>query len=198
MAMYFSSSPKNGEQLVQNGLVRVVARGLAAPAHLRQINLNSAKIRDAHAVYDLGLDAIRAGADLTATKRSAVRYIVDDANKPIVAAEVLVDGNERATLLANLNSGPFVASSAQALSDLARSAEVKAGSFEVRLLRVAPLAVMAVWLKSDTAEPDIIYPIVPAPSYLKAGRLYSASDFLAALRPAAAARLAVANPKTTS
>jgi hypothetical protein len=195
--MHLPTVPKEGEQLVHSGLARILARGVAAPAAFRNIDIRSVKIQDGHAVYDLGLDAVRPGASLDSARRSAIRYLVSDRSKPVAAAEVLVDGNQRATLLANVNSGPFVASFAQALSDLAHRAEVVSGTFEARLLRVSAIAVVAVWLKSEAGAADLVYPIAPAPRYLQIGRLYPVDEFLAAIRPAGVALVAAGNARST-
>jgi hypothetical protein len=195
--MHFLPTPRGGEQLVHGGLSRILARGSAAPAAFSNIDLRSVKVQQAHAVYDLGLDVIRSGGSLDAARRSAVRYLVEDRSKVVAAAEVVVDGNQRATLLANVNSGPFVASSAQALSELVHRAEVVSGTFEARLLRVSAIAVIAVWLKSESGGADLIYPIAPAPPVLQVGRLYTVEEFLAALRPASVALVAAGNSRST-
>jgi hypothetical protein len=58
----------------------------------------------------------------------------------------------------------------------------------VRLLRCAAIYVIALWLKAD-AEPDIVFPLAPAPPPLEAERPYSADEFLAAIAPLARARV---------
>ena len=71
----------------------------------------------------------------------------------MAAAEVQTDTAGNATLLANLNYGPFVAATAQALPRVATLAPVSAGSYEVRALRFAAIGLMALWLKPDSGGP---------------------------------------------
>ena len=56
------------------------------------------------------------------------------------------------------------------------------------------MAVMALWLRGAGGSADIVVPLAPAPAPLVAGRHYSDADFLAALRPAAQAKLAADAP----
>jgi len=79
---------------------------------------------------------------------------------------------------------------ARALDQLAKLNQVRAGSYEVRLLRFSAILLMAIWLKSDTGDPDIIYPLAPAPDVLQADKPCSADDFLKAIMPVAKARAA--------
>ena len=53
-----------------------------------------------------------------------------------------------------------------------------AGNYEVRMLRVPALYVVALWLKDLDGDDDLIVPLVPAPAFLEAGRAYREAEFL--------------------
>ena len=136
-----------------------------------------------HAVYDLRADAVANGGGLESAVFSGFRYLVEDGDTSVAAAEVQTDAAGNATLLANLNYGPFVAATAQALPRVAALAPVNAGSYEVRALRFAAIGLMALWLKPAAGGADIIYPLAPAPPGLQADQPYSADDFFRAVAP---------------
>lgn len=196
MSVHFATSPQNGEVLVLGGLTRLVARGANAPLAMRNIDLRSVQIRPPQAVFDLLADEIAQGGGLETARRGATRYLVNAPSGPLAAAEVRVDADTKATLLVNINSGPFVASSARALDQIALLEVVKNGSYEARLLRFSAIAVVAIWLKPDSGTGDIIYPLAPAPAFLQAEKTYSASEFLALIRPAAQAIIAAKGTTT--
>jgi len=78
---------------------------------------------------------------------------------------------------------------AAAIEQLASLPQVRAGSYEIRLLSIPcpPLANSSVfdvvWLKSDTGQPDLIYQLpggnskLPLPYHLEVGKLYLGQDF---------------------
>lgn len=188
MSIRFAPEPKNGSAIVSAGLERLAARqGTPGPA------IGASTIEPPHAVYDLRADAIAAGGGLETARLSGFRYLVKSTGAAVAAAEVTTDASGNATLLANVNYGPYVAASAQALDELSAPATAPAGSYEARLLRFSAIYLVAIWLKADPGGSDIVYPLAPAPPGLEAGRRYAASDFLNAIVPLARNR----TPKTS-
>ena len=187
MPLRYAAEPANGSDLVRSGLNRLSTR----TSHLtgRGVDVNALQVTQPHAVYDLRADAV-AGGGLESAVFSGFRYLVSDGDTAVAAAEVQADTAGNATLLANLNYGPFVAATAQALPKVAALAPVSAGSYEVRALRFAAIGLMALWLKPDSGGTDIIYPLAPAPPGLQADEPYTADDFFRAVRPQAQKRAA--------
>ncbi len=188
MPLRYAAEPANGTDLVAAGLNRLSTR----TSHLteRGVDFNALQVTQPHAVYDLRADAVANGGGLESAVFSGFRYLVRDGDTDVAAAEVQTDTAGNATLLANLNYGPFVAATAQALPRVAALAPVSAGSYEVRALRFAAIGLMALWLKPDSGGADIIYPLAPAPPGLQADQPYSADDFFRAIRPLAQKRAA--------
>jgi hypothetical protein len=188
MPLRYAAEPANGTDLVRAGLNRLSTR----TNHLtgRGVDVNALQVTQPHAVYDLRADAVASGGGLESAVFSGFRYLVSDGDTAVAAAEVQADTAGNATLLANLNYGPFVAATAQALPKVAALAPVSSGSYEVRALRFAAIGLMALWLKPDSGGTDIIYPLAPAPPGLQADEPYTADDFFRAVRPLAQKRAA--------
>lgn len=188
MPIHFVGAPTNGTQLVVEGLTRLSAR--KSPLSGRGLDFSALQLTEPHAVYDLRADVVAAGGGLESASTTGVRYLVYGGGAPVAAAEVHVDAQGNAALLANLNYGPYVEATAQALTQVAKLQAVTAGSYEARVLRFSAIALMALWLKSESGGPDIVYPLAPAPPGLQAEQPYAVDAFLAAIRPLAQQRAA--------
>ena len=135
-------------------------------------------------------DAVANGGGLDSAVFSGFRYLVVGGGAAVAAAEVKADDAGNATLLANLNYGPFVEATAQALPRVAALEPVRAEPYEVNVLRFAAIGLMSFWLKPDSGGADIIYPLAPAPAGLQADQPYSSDDFIQAVLPLAQKRSA--------
>jgi hypothetical protein len=192
MPLHFAAPPANGTTLVQAGLNRLSTR--TSPLSGTVVDFSTLELAQPHAVYDLRVPDIVAGRGLASATLTGFRYLVTGGGANVAAAEVLADAAGTATLLANINYGPFVEATAQALKQVAALPSVGAASYEVRLLRCSPIYLMALWLKPDSGTGDIIYPLAPAPPGLQAGRSYSAADFISAILPLAEKRATKRDP----
>ncbi len=186
MSIRFAPEPQNGLTIVRAGLDRLAARqGPLGPA---QPTIGASTIEPPHAVYDLRADEISNGGGLESAHLTAFRYLVKSAGSAVAAAEVSTDASGKASLLANVNYGPYVAASSQALDELSAPAAAPAGSYEARLLRFAAIYLVALWLKADPGGSDIVIPLAPAPGSIQAGRRYTAQEFLDLITPLARTR----------
>lgn len=192
MALHFASGPSNGYDLVQQGIHKLSMR--KNPLLGRQVDFSTLKVQQPHPVYDLHADAIADGQGLASATATGFRYLVEGSGANIAAAEVLADASGTATLLANINFGPYVDATGRALEKVATIPDVSAQSYEVRLLRFSAISLMALWLKPDATGADIIYPLAPAPAGLQAEQAYSAADFVKAILPLAQKRVAKRGP----
>jgi len=184
MTLHFATEPRNGSALVQQGMHKLSKR--PNPLSGRAVDFSALAVQPPHAVYDLRADAVAGG--LESATASGFRYLVEGNGTNIAAAEVHAEATGTATLLANINFGPFVDATAKALAQVATLPAVQASSYEVRLLRFSAIALMALWLKPDAGGADIIFPLAPAPDGLHAGQSYSEADFLKAILPLAQKR----------
>jgi hypothetical protein len=186
MPIRFATGPSNGTTLVHGSLQRLAMR--KSPLSDMGVDVQSLAIQTPHAVYDLHADEIAAGKSLASAHAAGFRYLVGPQATPVAAAEVVTEGLGTARAVANINYGPFVASSARALQQIENLSAARTGSYEVRLLRFSAIPVVALWLKSDAGGEDIVYPLAPAPAALQAEKAYKPEEFLAAIMPIAKAR----------
>jgi hypothetical protein len=192
MPLHFAAEPINGSSLVHKGLGQLATR--TSPLSARGVDFGALQLSPPHAVYDLRADAVAKGGGLASATATGFRYLVKSGGASVAAGEVLADAGGAATLLANINYGPYVEATEKALTQAAKLPAVGAGSFEVRLLRFSAIAMMALWLKSDSGGADIIYPLDPAPLPLQAENPYSTADFIKAILPLAQKRAEKSGP----
>jgi hypothetical protein len=186
MPLHFAAEPTNGSSLVHRGLGQVATR--TSPLSERGVDFAALQLSPPHAVYDLRADAVAKGGGLASATATGFRYLISGGGVNMAAGEVHTDATGAATLLANINYGPYVEATAKALTQVANLPAVSAGSFEVRLLRFSAIALLALWLKPDSGGADILYPLDPAPAPLQAESAYSAADFFKAILPLAQKR----------
>ena len=116
MPLHFATEPTNGTSLVLQGLNKLSTR----VSHLsgRAVDFTALHVQQPQAVYDLRADAVASGGGLASASLTSFRYLVEGGGANIAAAEVLADATGTATLLANINYGPFVEATARALSQV--------------------------------------------------------------------------------
>jgi len=193
MPLHFAPPPANGSTLVHAGLNRLSTR--TSPLSGTVVDFSALQLSQPHAVYDLRVAAVVAGRGLASATQTGFRYLVTGGDVAIAAAEVHAGTDGTATLLANINYGPYVEATAQALRQVAALPSVATAPYEVRLLRSAPIYLIALWLKPDSGTGDIIYPVAPAPPGLQAGQPYAEADFIRAILPLAEKRAAESDPR---
>jgi hypothetical protein len=137
-----------------------------------------------HPVYNLSLADLAAGKPLTAATLVSWRYLLNDSESTAMA-EVAPSTAGHASALTMINRGPFVASLVQAVDAAGANAAFKAAPYEVAVLSIPALYVMALWLRSATPGGGTLIPLDPAPTQLTAGQSYTEPAFLAALAPLA-------------
>ncbi|PYQ31389.1 MAG: hypothetical protein DMF56_05705 [Acidobacteria bacterium] len=136
---------------------------------------DTVRLAPIHRVFTATLADVLAGRVLNAAQESAWRDVTAGA-----AAEVASRNGE--FVITSINEGPFVAATADAL-ETARQLD---GDYELRVLSIPAVYVVALWLYADAGS--ILIPLSPAPSGLTANQPYNESSFTEALRPLAEKR----------
>jgi hypothetical protein len=136
-----------------------------------------------HDVYSLGLDQLSAGATIQDAEPVGQRFLVVDGDTPVSSAEVTPEGGAF-----QANEGPFVAATLAAIEQAEQDPELTDGRYELRLLRIPALYLMALWLKDDDGDGDLVIPLDPSPEPLEAGRHYRPDELVAELARMAEAR----------
>ncbi|GLZ78071.1 hypothetical protein Afil01_28780 [Actinorhabdospora filicis] len=138
-----------------------------------------------HRVYTMSLDDVASGGGLDRARAGGWRYLIEDGGQLIASAEATqtADGEFE---LSQFTEGPFVAATDKAVKAVRKLPALVADGFELRLLRVPALYMMALWLHSAAA--DLMVPLAPSPIG-KDGKAMPAAEFFGDLagevRPAA-------------
>jgi hypothetical protein len=146
-------------------------------AALGEVEPENLELIAPHHMYTLPLDAI-VGNNLD-PRPTGWRFLIADREHVIASAEVGVEGETPA-----INSGAYVSSTARAIPHLESLPEIENGRFELRLLKIPALYIIAAWLVDDHR---IVIPLAPSPAYFEVGHHYDEESFLDALREPAAA-----------
>jgi hypothetical protein len=165
-------SPENIEE------VRSHLSGLAGRARYSERALGGADpagvaLAAPHDVYTLGLDQLAAGVTIDDAQPVAKRFLIMEDDAAIASAEIAPEGGSFQS-----NEGPFVGATAKAIHDAERDPELADGEYELRVLRLPALYLMAVWLKDEHGDGDVVIPLDPAPEPLEANRRYAPRELL--------------------
>ena len=136
-----------------------------------------------HEVFTMGLDDVASGAGLDRARSVGWRYLVEEGGQLIASAETTLapDGTHE---VSQFNEGPFVAETDKAVKAVRKLPQLEAAGFELRLLRIPALYVMALWLHAPAT--DLLVPLAPSP-IRKEGKPVPAAEFLADLSELASA-----------
>jgi hypothetical protein len=130
-----------------------------------------------HEVFTMGLDDVTSGAGLGRAQPVGWRYLVVEGGQLIASAETTLapDGTQD---VSQFNEGPFVAETDKAVKAIRKLPQLEAAGFELRLLRIPALYMMALWLHAPAT--DLLVPLAPSPIG-KDGKAMPAAEFLADL-----------------
>jgi hypothetical protein len=150
------------------------------------------QLTEPHQVFTLGLTDLAAGKGLDAAKPTGWRYLVQEGDNVLASAETVV-GSRGEQVFSAFNEGRFVDSSASAIHAVRAFPEVKQGDFELRLLNIPGLYVLALWLHHTQAKGDLLVPLAPSPVETPAGKTVPADVLLKELADKAQAPIAAAD-----
>jgi hypothetical protein len=173
-------------ETIREGVTRLAGRPEYRDRALGRAEADALDVAAPHDVYTLGLDALAEGKGLEAAEPVGTRVLIMRAEQPVATAELddpEGDGGLSAT------EGPFTEATATAISQVESLPAVAAGDYELRMLRLPALFLMALWLKDEAGDDDLIVPLDPAPEGIEAGRTYAEDELLAELRERARSRL---------
>jgi hypothetical protein len=151
------------------------------------------QLTEPHQVFTLGLADLVAGRGLDAAKPTGWRHLVQEGDNVLASAETVAAGSAGEHVFSAFNEGPFVATSAKSIRAAREFPEVKQGGFELRLLNVPGLYVMALWLHDAKGKGDLLVPLAPSPVQTPAGLPVPASVLLKELVAKAKAPIAAAD-----
>jgi hypothetical protein len=147
-------------------MVRSKIRDFADQSHFSTEALRSAKpdqldVSTPHQIFTIGLDDLTSGGGLDKARPVGWRYIVEEAGQPIASAETTPSPDGTTHVLSHFNEGPFVGATATTVRAARALPQVEAAGFDLRLLRIPALYLMALWLHSPAT--DLLIPLAPSP-----------------------------------
>ena len=172
--------------------LRIVEPPLAARESLRRAldaiverspGTGDLELGDLHGIYGLTVAELDAGLALDTARLLGWRCLARLRGQVVASAEVDADD----TGLAHVDQGPLARSTAGSIEEMRARPEVEQGSFEIRLLRIPALYLVALWLKDLGGPGDLFEPLSPVGSTLEEGRLYSTDELTALIRRPVAA-----------
>ena len=190
MAIRYASPPDTSQQIALTGLQQLSKFAQDARAtDLMALRANELELSVPHTMHHVGLDDLAARRPLSYSAVTGWRYLARRGSRVLASTEVSAGADGQPAGLEQVNMGPYVQSTAQALADLSRNVEIQAGSYELHMLKIPALCTFMLWLSSPDANNNLFVPLAPAPSYLEAGRLYREDEILDALEGPARLRL---------
>jgi hypothetical protein len=190
MAIHYASPPENSRQMALAGLQHLAKFAPEARAvHLMALQADNLELSAPHSVHLVRLEDLAARRPLGDSAVTGWRYLAHRGSRVLASSEVSADTDGRAIGLEQVNVGPYVESTAQALVDLSENEEIQAGDYELRILKIPALCAVALWLSPPDGERNLFVPLTPTPDYLEAGRIYPEDEVLDACEGPARLRL---------
>lgn len=184
MPLRLPPPPEQGEAIILEALASAVSQPTNAAAAIAESDPQSLATAAPHRVYFVGLRDLAAGRLLAAAHIKGWRYILFEGERPLAAAEL--SGDREAVSFSNINRGPFVAATVEAVARVEGIDEVREQDFELRLLDIPSLYFVALWLHGLR---DIIVPLPPSREGLEPFGIYNPSEVVERLRGPAEQRL---------
>ncbi len=195
MALQYLSPPEESTYLAQTGLRQMAEFAQQARiTDLMELGAGEAELSAPHAVHLVGLDDLTARRPVHDLPVTGWRYLALVGSRAVASSEVLTGTGGRPAMLEQVNMGPYVEATAQALAELAEAADLQAGSFEVHMLKIPALCALVLWLSEADGERNLFVPLPPAPDFLQAGRVYHEAELLDSCEGAARRRLEFGDP----
>lgn len=199
MTIHLPDAPDDASQVAHNQLSTILSVTHAdGPGHLHAMSLalNAGKLilSQPHRVYTATPTDVLAGSILASATEDSWRYLVIRNDDDVVAAVEVTSRDGGPMELAHINEGPFVVGTVAAIAIAEEQLENDPNDFELRLLRIPSLYLMALWLHADNS--DELITIAPAPPGLRANEVIGEAQLTGALRPLAEERTQSENSMT--
>ncbi|MCB0548021.1 MAG: hypothetical protein KDD19_10585 [Phaeodactylibacter sp.] len=138
-----------------------------------------------HKIYDPSVFDLAAGKGLANTQQTGWRYLFQDEKGEYHVAEIGMDEELDEHKFHHVNLGGHVNSFVAIYDRLHNHEHVEEKHYEINILRISPIYVMAIWLKGEDHEHEFFIPLAPVNSKFEAGRTYEYDEFMPLLQEAA-------------
>jgi hypothetical protein len=190
MAIHYASVPEDSQRIALSVFEQIAnfARDAGA-ADLMAPGEEDVVLSAPHMVHNVRLDDLVARRPLGEAAVTGWAYLVLAGSRVLASCEVAADADGRPTGIEQVNMGQYVQSTALALEDLPKVAEIAAGSYELHMLKIPALCAVVLWLSELDGDSNLFVPLAPAPNYLEVGRIYREDELLDACEGPARLRL---------
>lgn len=194
MSIKTEAPPQESLDILASSLRKLAPASLGRMPRAASLEVEplESRISHPHRVYLLRLDDLASGKGLASARPVSWRYLIMEGGQAVASAEVNHDEQGGRHQFAHLNQGVFNAGTLEAIQAAEADPGLAAGSYELRMLRIPALYVVALWLKDTHArkssiahENDVLIPIAPTSPLLTAGKPYSPAEMLDTLRESA-------------
>ena len=193
MPIITRSAPRRGAAVLAANVTELMRakhtpHGMKAAARPEELHHS-----DPHPVYVATLDDLAAGKLLKAAKQTGWRYLLAQNDEIVAEAELTAarrgakgarGAKHEDLAFAGLTHGPFTSATVDGLHAAERLPQVEKADYELRLLKVPAVYLVALWLHG--ANEDILVPLGQPPAGLKKNKPYTEASVIRALRPTVA------------
>jgi hypothetical protein len=185
MPLYVPDPPAQGMDIIRDALSSAAAQPSVAASVVAEAGPQNLTTAAPHQVYFVGLSDLAEGRLLSAAQLKGWHYIIFEGDRTLATAELRI-GDGDALHFSNVNRGPFAASIVEGVGRVESLDEVRDDDFELRVLDIPGLYVVALWLHGPR---EIIVPLPPAPEALEPFGRYEENAIIERLRGRAEQRL---------
>lgn len=185
MAIHISPGPAKGIKIVQRNFAPVLNEMGVIDAAPRRARTRARRIDSPWPVFSSSLEDVLAsnGRLLKAARRTSWQYVVFEGDRVVALAEVAHKRSLRYASQQSAELANAVLETVQKAKELATRSD-----YELRILRVPDLYLLAVWLHAPNS--DLLIPVSPFTDVLGDGTVFTEEQAIAALKPLAQVRAA--------
>ena len=173
--------PRQAHRAVQETLSERAERSDFATRALRQAPAGELMLSAPHPVYTLRLSDLVEGKGLESAELTGWRYLVQRGDATIASAEIHTGAAGAGAAALEVNEGPFVGATSSAVAKAEELPQVDHEVYELRLLRIPALYLVALWLNAQGDAEDVLMPIGPTPPEVESERPYGPDELLKTL-----------------
>lgn len=189
MTLFVPEPPAEGLRIINEALGSLLSQPASLLSATTGLNLDALSAAAPHRCYFVRLESVAGGQILSEAELTGWRYIVLSDELPLLAAELNINADEDVPEFSNTNQGPHVEGTVEGVRIAESLDEVRRQDFELRLLEIPSLYVIALWLHGE--ENNLLIPLPPTNPVLTSFGIFTEEELLTVLREAAIKQLNV-------
>jgi hypothetical protein len=187
MGIIIANPPEGGLQIIESALTRFRNQpNLAAVITSRSAAADTLNAAVPHPVYFVGIKSLTKGKLLSAAVLRGWRYLLLNENEPYAATELNLNKRTGSLRFSHVNYGALLERTIDGLAFAEKLEPVNRSDYELRLLDMPDLYIVALWLHG--AE-DLIIPILLGSAEINTFTVYTESEFINLLKDKSLMRL---------